>query len=49
MRALNVNTLDEVPDSMWFVNRIGRKDMPIADLVRGPDTMPAGDLDSRAG
>ena len=40
VRAMNVNTLDEVPDSMWFVNRIGRKDLPIADLVRGPDTMP---------
>ena len=23
MRALNVNTIDEVPDSSWFVNRIG--------------------------
>ena len=24
VRALNVNTLDEVPDSSWFTNRIGR-------------------------
>ena len=24
-RALNVNTLDEVPDSSWFTNRIGRR------------------------
>ena len=23
-RALNVNTLDEVPDSSWFTNRLGR-------------------------
>jgi hypothetical protein len=30
IRALNVNTLDEVPDSSWFTNRIGVRDMPIA-------------------
>ncbi len=22
-RAVNVNTLDEVPDSSWFTNRVG--------------------------
>ncbi|MGQ0734854.1 MAG: hypothetical protein ACT4QD_14515, partial [Acidobacteriota bacterium] len=37
LRALNVNTLDEVPDSSWFTNRIGRRDLPVADLLRGPD------------
>jgi hypothetical protein len=37
VRAMNVNTLDEVPDSSWFTNRIGRREIPIADLVRGPD------------
>jgi hypothetical protein len=37
IRALNVNTLDEVPDSSWFENRIGRRDIPIAELVRGSD------------
>ena len=26
VRALNVNTVDEVPDSSWFTNRIGRRD-----------------------
>ena len=36
-RAINVNTLDEVPNSSWFENRIGRRDMSIAELVRGPD------------
>ena len=36
-RALNVNTLDEVPDSSWFTNRLGRYDMTIEDVVRGPD------------
>jgi hypothetical protein len=35
--ALNVNTLDEVPDSSWFTNRLGRTDMTIDDVVRGPD------------
>ena len=37
VRALNVNTLDEVPDSSWFTNRIGRVRLPTAELVRGPD------------
>ena len=35
--ALNVNTLDEVPDSSWFTNRIGRHDMTIDEVVRGPN------------
>lgn len=37
VRALNVNSVDEVPDSSWFENRIGRREIPVADLVRGPD------------
>ena len=37
VRAMNVNTLDEVPDSSWFTNRIGRREMSIAELVKGPD------------
>src|SRR5215203_2417330 len=36
-RALNVNTLDEVPDSSWFTNRLGRRDMTINEIVRGPN------------
>jgi len=36
-RALNVNTLDEVPDSSWFVNRIMTQPMSIEELVRGPN------------
>jgi hypothetical protein len=36
-RALNVNTLDEVPDSSWFTNRLGRFDMTIDEIVRGPN------------
>jgi hypothetical protein len=41
VRAMNVNTLDEVPDSSWFTNRIGRREMSIPDLVRGPDRGPS--------
>jgi hypothetical protein len=41
VRALNVNTLDEVPDSSWFVNRIGRAQMSTPELVRGPDRFEA--------
>jgi hypothetical protein len=37
-RAENVNTVGEVPDSSWFTNRIGRRPMAIAELVKGPDT-----------
>jgi hypothetical protein len=37
VRAMNINTLDEVPDSTWFTNRIGRREISIPDLVRGPD------------
>ena len=36
-RAANVTTLDEVPDSSWFTNRIGVRDMPISEIVRGPN------------
>jgi hypothetical protein len=37
-RAENVNTIGEVPDSSWFVNRIGRRAISTTDLVKGPDT-----------
>lgn len=45
IQALNVNTVDEVPDSMWFVNRIGHRHVSDAALRRGPDEfdgLPAG-------
>lgn len=45
LRALNVNTADEVPDSSWFTNRIGRSPMTVADVVRGPDQMAPVSLD----
>jgi len=37
VRALNVNTVDEVPDSSWFTNRIGRKAMSVEEIKKGPD------------
>ena len=42
MRALNVNTVDEVPDSSWFTNRIGRQPMS-----RGRSRERAGPLGRR--
>jgi len=35
--AMNVNTLGEVPDSSWFTNRIGVRDMSLDELVNGPN------------
>jgi len=45
LRALNVNTTDEVPDSSWFTNRIGRQPMSVADVVRGPDRVGPASLE----
>jgi hypothetical protein len=36
--ALDVNALDEVPDSSWFENRIGRFPMTPLEAARGPCT-----------
>ncbi len=36
-RAGNVNTIDEVPDSSWFTNRIGSREVSIEEAVRGPN------------
>ena len=33
----NVNTLGEVPDSSWFINRMSKRVMTIEELVRGPN------------
>ena len=35
-RAMNVNTLGEVPNSSWFTNRIGVRDMSLEELTKGP-------------
>lgn len=34
--AWDVNALEEVPDSSWFQNRIGRRPMTVEEIVRGP-------------
>ena len=38
VKARDVNTIDEVPDSGWFTNRIGTETLPVADAVKGPLT-----------
>ncbi len=35
--VLDINSLDEVPDSTWFVNRIGARDLTVEELKRGPN------------
>ena len=35
LRAKNVNTIDEVPDSSWFTNRIGVRPITNEELLRG--------------
>ena len=38
-RAMSINTIDEVPDSNWFTNRImGGAPMSVEDVARGPNT-----------
>jgi hypothetical protein len=44
-RAVNINTLDEVPDSSWFTNRIGQRPMSTAEIVRGPDRVERLDIE----
>jgi len=36
VRAKNINTIDEVPDSGWFTNRILARPLTIDELSRGP-------------
>src|SRR5262245_4338059 len=38
VRAQNVNTVDEVPDSGWYANRAGARPLTPDDVFRGPDT-----------
>ena len=38
-RARNVNTIDEVPDSSWFTNRIHARAVSIDEVKKGPNTM----------
>jgi len=43
VRAQNINSIDEVPDSSWFTNRVGSATVTIDDLVRGPVVGPPPD------
>jgi hypothetical protein len=36
VKSRDVNSIDEVPDSSWFTNRIGTEQLSVADAVRGP-------------
>src|SRR6185503_6539298 len=36
-RAQNINTIDEVPDSNWFTNRIGATMVSADEIARGPN------------
>ena len=38
VRAGNINTIDEVPDSSWFTNRIGTQPISAELLERGPNS-----------
>lgn len=38
VRAKNLNSVDEVPNSSWFTNRAGILPLTPADVDRGPDT-----------
>ncbi len=42
-RAQNLNTIDEVPDSSWFTNRIGARPLTAEEVTRGPVAGPAPD------
>ena len=33
-----MNTVDEVPDSNWFTNRLGTRAVTVDELLKGPDT-----------
>jgi hypothetical protein len=43
--AMNINTMGEVPDSSWFTNRIGRRQMSIEEIVRGPNQLDTLEID----
>ena len=45
IRALNVNSVDELPDSSWFTNRIGRRAMTVDEIARGPNELNITSID----
>jgi hypothetical protein len=50
VRAQNLNTIDDVPDSSWFANRLGVVPVTVDELVKGPglEISATGGPDSRA-
>ncbi|PIQ85460.1 MAG: hypothetical protein COV74_08195 [Candidatus Omnitrophica bacterium CG11_big_fil_rev_8_21_14_0_20_45_26] len=40
MEALDVNVFDEVPDSAFFENRLGKQSMSISEIAKGPGGTP---------
>ena len=52
VRAQNINTIDEVPDSNWFTNRDLKRGVSIDELAKGPNTSSgpaAGKIDGHSG
>jgi hypothetical protein len=43
-RARGVNALDEVPDSTWFTNRIGARELTLDELRAGPAQLESPEL-----
>lgn len=43
--ATNVNMIGEVPDSSWFTNRIGAREMSVDDVARGPNAQDGLNID----
>jgi hypothetical protein len=39
VRAQNINTIDEVPDSSWFTNRIYARPLTVDEVTRGPNVL----------
>jgi hypothetical protein len=39
VRAMNVNTVDDVPDSSWFTNRAGHVPLTPSQVAQGPNTL----------
>lgn len=44
VRAKNLNALGEVPDSSWFTNRIGVRDMSVEEVGIGPNVEGSPEL-----
>jgi hypothetical protein len=45
VHSVNVNSIDEVPDSSWFTNRIGQRAMSLDEIARGPNSGEPPNID----